>query len=264
MSVNEITPDEILRDRLLFGIINNKVRERLLRETGLTLTKTDEICRASESTIAQMKVVQNATETVSTVNTNKETKRQPGPRGNKFTKSLDRVQRPDCWNCGRQHDLRNKETNCPAYGKTCTECSRLGHFASVCRAKQRKAGPDRSVRLVEGTDSENEELFTTHDVNIVTLDDSQLVTLRLESGNWIRFQPDTGAQCNVIPLHLYKQASKDYGLVHVKPSNTTITAYGGAKVKVAGKVRFHAWRDNDKYLIECKLVDTNEVMYVPY
>ena len=44
-----ITPDEILRDRLVFGMCNDKVREHLLHELRLTLTKTDEICRAAES-----------------------------------------------------------------------------------------------------------------------------------------------------------------------------------------------------------------------
>ena len=34
-----ITPDEILRDRLVFGIRDDKVRERLLREPRLTLIK---------------------------------------------------------------------------------------------------------------------------------------------------------------------------------------------------------------------------------
>ena len=53
---DSITPDEILRDRIVFGIRDNKVRERLLRESQLTLKKTDEICRASESTAAQMKL----------------------------------------------------------------------------------------------------------------------------------------------------------------------------------------------------------------
>ena len=38
---NSITPDEILRDRLVFGIRDDKVRERLLREMQLTLAKTD-------------------------------------------------------------------------------------------------------------------------------------------------------------------------------------------------------------------------------
>ena len=41
----------------MFGIRDAKARERLLRETKLTLTKTDEISRASESMLAQMKIV---------------------------------------------------------------------------------------------------------------------------------------------------------------------------------------------------------------
>ena len=55
----EITPEEIQRDPLVFGIRDNKVRERLLREMKLSLDKTEEICRASESMLAQMKIVGN-------------------------------------------------------------------------------------------------------------------------------------------------------------------------------------------------------------
>ena len=53
------------------------------------------------------------------------------------------------------------------------------------------------------------------EISAVTLDDSQLVTLMLESGHYLRFQPDTGAQCNVVPLHLYKKATKDVDLCNV-------------------------------------------------
>ena len=57
-----ITPDEMLRDRLVFGIRDSKVRERLLRESNLSLAKTDEICCASESMQSQMKIVKDLTE----------------------------------------------------------------------------------------------------------------------------------------------------------------------------------------------------------
>ena len=53
-------------------------------------------------------------------------------------------------------------------------------------------------------------------------DDSQLATLKLESGHYLWFQPDTGAQCNVVPLHLYKKATKDFDLRNVTPVNTAI------------------------------------------
>ena len=65
-----ITPNEILRDRLIFGIHDMKVRERLLRENNLTLIKTDEICRAAESMTKQMRIVgqsNNATTSVHAV-----------------------------------------------------------------------------------------------------------------------------------------------------------------------------------------------------
>ena len=65
--------EEILRDRLLFGIRDNKVRERLLREPRLTLAKTDEICREAESLDAQMKTITDGLNTL--VNTVK-----PPPR----------------------------------------------------------------------------------------------------------------------------------------------------------------------------------------
>ena len=62
-----ITPEEILRDKLVFGIRDNKVRERLLREPRLTLAKTDEICRAAESLDTQMKTITDESSQVSTV-----------------------------------------------------------------------------------------------------------------------------------------------------------------------------------------------------
>lgn len=58
-----ITPDEILPDHLMFRIKDDKVTERLLRESTLTLSKMDEICRAAESMTAQMKVVSDTSET---------------------------------------------------------------------------------------------------------------------------------------------------------------------------------------------------------
>ena len=56
--------------------------------------------------------------------------------------------------------------------------------------------------------TEPEEIFSISEVAAVSLDDSQLVTLKLDSGNYLRFQPDTGAQCNVIPVNLYRKRRK--------------------------------------------------------
>ena len=50
-----ITPDEVLRDRLVFGIRDSRARERLLRENNLTLARTGEICHAAESMQSQIR-----------------------------------------------------------------------------------------------------------------------------------------------------------------------------------------------------------------
>ena len=52
-----ITPDDHLRDGTIFGIADNKVSERFLREPELNLAKTLDICGVSEMSQAQIKAV---------------------------------------------------------------------------------------------------------------------------------------------------------------------------------------------------------------
>ena len=242
-----ISPDEILRDRLVFGIRDSKTRERLLRASDLTLKTTDEICRSAESMLAQMKVVEDSSPSnpVSVVN-ERQTRQPGGGQGNRRGK--------ECWNCGRKHDFQKRES-CPAFGKTCSKCHKPNHFAAKCRSMV-----PPSVRPV--TDSvrteDPDEIFQTH-VATTTLDDSQLVTLRLDSGNYIRFQVDTGAQCNVVPLGIYKEATGDRQLENVTPSQTRITAYGGATLPVMGTALLRVSRGDFRCRLDCKLVDHKDV-----
>ena len=56
-----ITPNQILRDKLVFGIFrDSKVRERLLHEKNSSLEETDEICRSHKTMVQQMRVVGDA------------------------------------------------------------------------------------------------------------------------------------------------------------------------------------------------------------
>ena len=66
-----ITPDEILRDRLVLGIRDDKVRERLLRTDGLSLKKAVEIVKAAEQTQQQVKIMTGDL-SVNTIKENKE------------------------------------------------------------------------------------------------------------------------------------------------------------------------------------------------
>ena len=97
------------------------------------------------------------------------------------------------------------------------------------------------------------------EISAVMLDDFQLVTLKLESGSYLHFQPNTGAQCNVVPLHLYKKATKDVDLCNVTPVNTAIISYGGTSIPILGKVHLRVWRGYFRCLLDCNLVDSKKV-----
>ena len=106
---------------------------------------------------------------------------------------------------------------------------------------------------------DSDEIYVVNNIAAFTLDDTQLVTLRLKSGNFLRFQADTGAQCNVIPLHVYKKAANYPDLRHVKPIKSLISGYGGSKLPVIGQVTLRVWRDNSMYQLSCKLVDSHDI-----
>ena len=58
---DEITADEILRDRIVLGIRDDKICERLLRSNDLTLRKAIDIVKAAEQTEQQVKNMKDET-----------------------------------------------------------------------------------------------------------------------------------------------------------------------------------------------------------
>ena len=73
-----------------------------------------------------------------------------------------------------------------------------------------------------------QNVFTvqTRSINSVRLTDEQTVTLRVRDNNYIRFQLDNGADCNVLPIHVYKAATGDHQLARVKPSSVCLVGFG--------------------------------------
>ena len=152
-------------------------------------------------------------------------------------------------NCGHQNEHYKREL-CPAFGKVCNKSHKPNHFAIKCQSKQ----PKRSVKAID----EGEEIYQTQ-ISKISVDDSQLVTLKLETGNYLHFQLDTGAQCNVMPLELYRKATKDHELAHLTPDRQKITAYGGAENAVIGKVLLSVWRGGFSCQLDCKIVDKSNI-----
>ena len=103
-----------MRDRLIFGINDAKVRERLLRETHLTLAITYEICRAAESLTEQMRIVGDAISNtiVHALGRQSFSHKKGRHSWGKDTKQSQGPVKKECGSCGRIH----AQEKCSVFG----------------------------------------------------------------------------------------------------------------------------------------------------
>ncbi|XP_063962569.1 uncharacterized protein K02A2.6-like [Lytechinus pictus] len=244
--------ESLIRDRIVCGIKDGMLRERLLRESSLDLDKCVKACQASVLSKARLDVLVGEQQQLVHAVSNKE---KP--------KNLQAVQ---CKFCGRCHE--RKKEKCPAFGKECFACNGKNHFSSVCRSKAKKDGKDqkrdpkkpkkRPVHVVEAGSSDEE----FQEVQTVELEGEHAVygidggkfkkkifVLMTLSGKDVKFQVDCGATCNVIPKALAKEVIKSKDLVLTVFNQTTEVPLGKTKVKMMNP------KNGRKYKVDCIVVD---------
>ncbi len=141
----------LLRNKIVHGIRNHDIRQKLLQEAKLTLATAIFICRAAESTSAQAKAISFSDDVHAL--TAYSTRNRPRRRQATVTARVPQT----CQYCGRRHDKGPRQY--PALGKTCSKCGKANHFASVCRQKQsqkKTASPKQPYRIYRMEDDESE------------------------------------------------------------------------------------------------------------
>ena len=101
---------------------------------------------------------------------------------------------------------------CPAYGKTCARCGKMGHLRKVCRSKR-----DHVVHEVERemVQEPQEEEIETVSINSVYLNKNQLlitVHLEMQVGKTtveIPYKISISSEGNVMPLYIFKKLFKN-------------------------------------------------------
>ena len=227
--------DSLLKDRIICGILNPTLKDRLLREDKLDLENCINICKASELAEIQLKTIQDES-SVDAIklykNRQVETRknRQPSPGNRKSTEeqttdgsSSAEKQKRACSRCGYQHEPRQ----CPAYGKKCAKCGKNNHFIKMCRSKKQVDNIENAPENVDSVDS----LFIG---NVSTNNDKIEWTENIKINNKCKLQVklDTGAQCNVISTSILKKLR-----IRRKIENftTRLTAFGGSNIRTIGK-----------------------------
>ena len=232
-----ITAREIMRDRFVHGLRGTKMRERLLRETNLTLDRAYAMVQPAEATTEQMHVM-SGEEAISAVH-QCGNRRQQGQQGRK---SRDTLKNPSYFkykNCSYEH----APIKCPAYGKECHKCGRLNHFQNRCK--------QNNVQQVQSSERDNEfEVGTLTTVNSVRNKRRAMITLDVgKNGVPTRFQIDSGADCCVLLRDEYVRVTGDESLAMLKQVKPTIVTYVGTREKALEQCKLSVVKKGVKHRI---------------
>ena len=147
-------PEEMIRDRIVFGTNSPKIREKLINVgRDLTLQKAIQIGQNYEYAQEQMKQMTPNDVHMVKPKTKRRVKRSnrsgttmgqrqsygatgytpQGYEPQTGTNKTRREQDAKCKNCG--YDAHKSNEVCPAKGQICRKCNKLNHFQRVCRSK---------------------------------------------------------------------------------------------------------------------------------
>ena len=209
-------PEEMIRDRIVFGTNSPKIREKLINVgRDLTLQKAIQIGQNYEYAQEQMKQMTPNDVHMVKPKTKRRVKRSnrsgttmgqrqsygatgytpQGYEQQTGTNKTRREQDAKCTNCG--YDAHKSNEVCPAKGQICRKCNKLNHFQRVCRSK--------SVHEVKSDQFQSEESDLDSDFYVDTVNtsfshyDQAFATVNIGPKKTpIKFKIDTGSQVNIM------------------------------------------------------------------
>ena len=123
--------EEQIRDRLVIGILDRELSEKLQLQCDLTLNMAIQMARQSELVKSQVKI-QGQASSVSVQLEEVHNTRTYG-QGRASASASNVTNFPACSNCNRKH---SRTARCPAMGKRCNFCHKYNHFAVCCRTRR--------------------------------------------------------------------------------------------------------------------------------
>ena len=251
--------DSLLRDRIVGGVRDETLREKLLQTEKLDITKCMDLCRLSEISASHLKASNE--QTVQQVKQKwRKGQGRGNPNGKQFQtkppskykgKGASTETGSKCRNCGGRHRFTPREA-CPAYQKQCHACGKINHFQSVClstkRATQRRVqeietiyqrhpqfaqdlhdvlhGPDPPSE----TDSED-ELFIGEILAVGEISKAPWTKTFVFENHPVCFKLDTGSEANIMPFNDFQKLHR----AQLRSTNIKLVSYSGHKIIPCGE-----------------------------
>ena len=208
-------PDRQVRDRFIAGLKDDKLQEKLQFMPDVTLERAVDYSRRWEMLQEQLKQQRSDTATASEVRTRgyrgrghgQARGRGHGRQGNfgGQPKTQQSTSTSKCQRCGYSY---HKNKICPAVKAKCNQCSKIGHFGSVCKSSA--GGPPKAheVQVVD----DHQQAFASSDMFLGAVDCTNQVNrawftqLKIGSDH-VQFKIDTGADVTILSKESYDRLS---------------------------------------------------------
>ncbi|UYV65687.1 K02A2.6-like, partial [Cordylochernes scorpioides] len=218
--------EDSLRDKMVCGLYNAKIQNRILSEGDISLAKVIEIALSMEAAEKNTKLfhLEQGEDCVDKLRMER--------------KVESNFQNGKCKHCGKQH----KEL-CRFKEAICFKCNKKGHIASICwssrrnlRQHQNQPGNIHQIGDQEEEDEYVQKIISVtipeYKINFASSDPPYLMELKVE-GNFIKFEMDTGSGLTLISEKDFKNS-----LQHLKLEKASIIVrtYDGTVVPILGKI----------------------------
>ncbi|UYV77006.1 hypothetical protein LAZ67_14002793 [Cordylochernes scorpioides] len=208
--------DELIRDRIVVGVRDRALSERMQLDTDLTLVKATLMAKQLESVKEQQSSLyqQDSIDQIKKMpNHIKETKRHE-QKIRQFKSNQLGGSSHGCTRCGNSnnHDWKN----CPAMNSYCSKCKKKGHYAKVCRSEA--INEIKSEIAFLGSVEDNSKKW--------------IVPIKVNNRQ-INFKIDTGADVNVLPLQYYYQS---FQRIKLEKSDKILQGPNGIPLETVGMI----------------------------
>ncbi|KAJ8913347.1 hypothetical protein NQ315_008737 [Exocentrus adspersus] len=231
--------DVLIRDRLILGIRDPRIQERLLQESDLSLNDAIKVCRSMETSVATQKLISMEQQTVSAVRSFRNRQSSAGHFSKPSRKSgkardLQKSDGKNCTYCGSEHE----KGKCPAYNRVCSKCQRKGHYRRCCRNRDVHEIEDNSD---ESSDSEPESVS---EQKVIWTIQCSAVDSSVDSVEWfecieiegikINLKIDSGSHVNVLNFTDFQKLQIKFSDLY--KSSAILSSYSGHQIETRGQI----------------------------
>ncbi|UYV77109.1 hypothetical protein LAZ67_14003339 [Cordylochernes scorpioides] len=208
--------DELIRDRIVVGVRDRALSERMQLDTDLTLVKATLMAKQLESVKEQQSSLyqQDSVDQIKKMPNHIKEKKRHEPKIRQFKSNQLEGSPHGCTRCGNSnnHDWKS----CPAMNSYCSKCKKKGHYAKVCRSEA--INEIKSEIAFLGSVEDNSKKW--------------IVPIKVNNRQ-INFKIDTGADVNVLPLQNYYQS---FQRIKLEKSDKILQGPNGIPLKTVGMI----------------------------